>query len=141
MCDRGRRAHRATPVAEHGPRGPAELHATVLTDLGAIAMDPGDARLRDPQRTVDSVVVAEDERNLLGRAQSGEEAELIVVALRFTPVADGSRRSGSPHPECGPDRLAAARTLFADWLSAYAEIPMIENNGHLLIDVPYQGNG
>src|SRR6185437_685801 len=68
-------------------RAPAELYAAVLTDLGAIAINPRDASLRDTQHAVYGIVVADDERDLLGRAQSREEAELIVVALRFTPIA------------------------------------------------------
>jgi hypothetical protein len=54
--------------------------------LGAILVDAIDARLGDTQDPVWSIVVRDDQRNLLRRPQSCKEAELVIVPLSFTPI-------------------------------------------------------
>src|SRR6185437_8347931 len=60
--------------------------APILAGLGDILIDPIHARLRDAQHAMRRVVVGDDERDLFGRAQAGEEPQLIVMGIRCAPI-------------------------------------------------------
>jgi hypothetical protein len=67
-------------------RSAAELDTTILVGLGAILVDAVNAGFGDAQHPVDSIVVGDEQRNLLRGPQSGKETELVVVALGLTPI-------------------------------------------------------
>lgn len=71
---------------ERGDRTGREHHAPIAARLGDVLVDPRDAGIRDAERPVLGVVVRNDERDLLGRPESLEEPELIIVSLGFAPI-------------------------------------------------------
>ena len=71
---------------DHCNGSPAQFDPTVLMSLGAIRVDAVDARLGDTQDPVCSVVVGNDERDLFRWTQTGEESELVIVALGLAPI-------------------------------------------------------
>ena len=68
------------------PASSPQSGSSVLRYRDRIAARARDAGLRNAQRPVPAVVVRDEECDLLGRSESGEEPELIVVALRFAPI-------------------------------------------------------
>jgi hypothetical protein len=70
----------------HCNRASAEPNEAILPRFGRVAFNAIDFRFADPKRPMAHVEVLDGERYLLGGAHPGEEAKLIVVALRLAPV-------------------------------------------------------
>jgi hypothetical protein len=66
-------------VAQHDP--------PVFPSLRLTSVDAGDPRLVHTDDPVHEIEVRQNKRNLFGRPHSGEESELIIVALSLAPVA------------------------------------------------------
>src|SRR5690242_5918392 len=65
----------------------AELDQAVLTGLRPIFVPRHDARFGDTDLPLADVAVRDEQRDLLGWTQAGEEAKFVIVALRRAPVA------------------------------------------------------
>ncbi|HKQ11849.1 MAG TPA: hypothetical protein VJT80_00345 [Steroidobacteraceae bacterium] len=76
---------------QHLTRARTERDGAVLACLRAILVARHDARLRDRDRSLHRIAIADQQRDLLGRAQPREEAELVVVVLRLARVVMNGR--------------------------------------------------
>ena len=65
----------------------AELDAAILAGLRTVLVARHDASLCDADLALDEIAVRHPQGNLLRWTQTGEESELIVVALGLAPVA------------------------------------------------------
>src|SRR5688572_2285582 len=74
----------------------AERDNAVLAGLRTVLVARHHARLRDCNSSSLEIAVGQQERDLLGRAQSREEPKLVVVALRLAPIVSnrGDERFG-----------------------------------------------
>jgi len=70
----------------HRDSTPTQSDAAILPGLGDVLINPENTSFGDTQHTMCCVVVRYDESNFFGWAESGEKAELIVVALSFAPI-------------------------------------------------------
>lgn len=77
--------------------------APVLAGLRGSFIDAGNTGLVDAQRTARGVEIIEHQRDLFRWTQPGEEPKLVVVALRFSPIA----------MDCGDQCL---RLLDPEWI-------------------------
>jgi hypothetical protein len=79
----------------------ARGNPSIFASFRGIPVDAGHTRLVDTKGTPRGVEVCDRQRNLFGGAHAGEKSELVVVALRFTPlVMDcGDQRLGVLNPE------------------------------------------
>jgi hypothetical protein len=64
----------------------AQEHAPVFTRFCTVPVNARDACLVDADGSLLEIDVGEHECDLLGRSHAGEEPELIVVSLGFTPI-------------------------------------------------------
>ena len=67
-------------------RSCGQLHPPIFTGLGRVFVNPRNPGLSDLKRPPGRIKIRNQERDLLRGAHSGEEAELIVVALPFAPI-------------------------------------------------------
>jgi len=78
-------AQRELPV-QYLQRSLTEFYSAVLAGLGGILVDAADPRFIDRKCLLCRIEIRHDDGNLLGRTQSCEEPELVVVSLRLAPV-------------------------------------------------------
>ncbi len=65
----------------------AQIHGPILVGFRSIFVHTCHPRLRHIEQPVDQIDVSDSQRQLLGGSQSGEDAELVEVTLRFSPIA------------------------------------------------------
>ena len=78
---------------DDGDRTWTHPEAAILSGLRDILINPKDTSFGDTQHAMSCIGVCYDESNFFGRAEPGEEAKLIIVALGFAPILmDGSNQ-------------------------------------------------
>ena len=84
----------------------AQGNPPVFSSVRGIPVDASHPRLVDAEGTRMGVQVRDGKRDLFGGAHSREKSKLIVVALRFTPLAMdcGDQHLGVLNPEWIGDR-------------------------------------
>jgi hypothetical protein len=71
---------------EHLKCSRGQVDIPVLLGLSPVFVSPEHPRLGDAQHTLSLIEVCHEQRDLFRRAKSGEEAQLIVVTDRITPI-------------------------------------------------------
>jgi hypothetical protein len=138
---------------ENDQRSWAEGNPPVVAGLGSIAVNTGDSRFVDADNSVHQVDIGEHERNLFQRPHSGEETELVVVSLRFSPVTvnRSDERFGILHAERIDSRavgLSQARATEDYGLGCVAQdglVPKVkcasQNTDHIVVRLFAPGSG
>ena len=76
---------------QHGERTWAQQDATVFTRLRRVLVESPNARLVDYQCAQSCIEVIDDQCDLFGGSQSGEETKLVIVTLYLAPISMNGR--------------------------------------------------